>query len=546
MNFLSTFKENYNENESESDHEDDPNDELIEKIPRNYREAMTDKYAVDWRKAMQSEYNSLMENNTWVLTKIPNDKRPIKCKWVYATKKDNDGNILRFKARLVAKDYSQIEGIDYEETFAPVIKYTTIRLLLAIASKMDLKIKQMDVETAFLNGFLEEEIYMEQPNGYDDETDRCCKLIKSIYGLKQSSRVWNDVLNDVLLDFGLKRSTYDQCLYYLTNKKDKLYVTIYVDDILIFSNNAEKEAELKATLCKSFKMKDLGNVSSILGIRVTRNEKFKTISIDQTRYIKEILQRFNMTECKPVSAPLDINQKISTEMSPKTRKEKEEMKDVPYREAIGALLFVARITRADITFPVNLLSRYCENPGEAHWGALKRIMRYLKGSMNMKITYGEVSEELTAFSDADWASDLDERRSTTGYVFTLNGGAISWGCKKQPTVALSSTEAEYMAIVNTMQEAIWLRSLHVEIFGELGVINLNTDNKGAIEFIKNNAYSPRTKHIDIKAAFIREKLNLGHFKLLYRNTNEMPADVGRSKLMALNPIFGLNNTIIEK
>lgn len=522
-------------------------------VPKTYEEAMTDRNAEDWKKAMDSEYNSLMENETWKLTNLPVGKKAIKNKWVFVTKKDNDGNIIRYKARLVAKGYSQIEGIDYRETFAPVVRYTSIRFLLSMAARLDLKISQMDAVTAFLNGELEEEVYMEQPKGYEDKSQKCCKLIKSIYGLKQSSRVWNKTLNRVLIEFNLEQSKNDQCIYYLKNDtKDILIVCIYVDDILIFSNNEEKENQLKDLLNKNFKMKDMGVATSILGIRITRNFEQKTISIDQKSYIEDILKRFKMLDCNPVTTPLDVNQKISSEMSPKSCSEKEDMKLIPYREAIGSLLFAGLITRPDISFAVNFLSRYCNNPGKAHWGAVKRIMRYLKGTLDFCLTYKQlpVNTGLTGFSDADWASDLDARKSTTGYMFVVNDGAVSWNSKKQATVALSSTEAEYMAIVTTIQEGIWIRGIMKELFGENPVIKVFGDNKGALQVITNNSYSPRTKHIDIKAKFIQDKIEKGEITVQYLPTNEMPADiltkaVSRSKFMDLTPLFGLNHGILN-
>lgn len=515
-------------------------------IPYTYEEAMTSSTAEKWKEAMNEEYKSLLDNKTWVLTELPPGKKPIKCKWVFATKEDINGEIIRYKARLVGKGYSQIEGIDYQETYAPVIRYNSIRMMLAIAAKMNLKISQMDAVTAFLNGELTEEIYMEQPQHFDDNTDKCCKLIKSIYGLKQSSRVWNETLNQTLVEFGLTRSTVDQCLYYLKREGKILMVAIYVDDILIFSNEEKLEKEIKEALQKKFKMKDMGEVSSILGVRIKRDKENSLIKMDQTAYINRILKRFNMENCNAVKSPLEPGQRISKEMCAKTETEKNMMSNVPYRQAIGSLLFLAMITRPDISFAVNLLSRYCENPGPSHWGAVKRILRYINGTKNYGVTYnGKSNEILKGFSDADWAADLDERRSTTGYIFTLYGGAISWGCRRQPTVALSSTEAEYMATVSTIQEAIWLRSLNNEIFGDWERVKIFCDNKGAMQVLNNNSYSNRTKHIDIRIKFIREHIDNKNIEFEYLPTMDMPADiltknVSGSKIIGHLPNIGIS------
>lgn len=490
-------------------------------VPLSYEEAVTSQNWNDWKLAMEEEYEALLENNTWHLEVLPEGKKPIKNKWVYAVKRDVNDNIVRFKARLVAKGYSQVKGIDYEETFSPVVKYTSIRMLLAIAAHNKLKITQLDAVTAFLNGKLNEVIYMEQPIHFNDGSTKYCKLDKCIYGLKQSSRVWNMTLDQVLVRFGLQRSTYDQCIYFNRGEKYILILAIYVDDILIFTNNDEIEKNLCEELSKNFKMKNLGPASSILGIRIIRNYELGTISIDQSHYIREVLRRFGMIDCNPVSTPLEPGIKIS-----KNTEANDQMQNIPYRGAIGSLLFIAITTRTDIAFSVNLLSRYCENPNLSHWQSVKRIMRYLKGTIEMKLIYGKNDNQITGFTDADWAGDLDSRKSTSGYVFTLYGGAISWNTKRQATVALSSTESEYMSAVLGIQEAIWLKALYSEIFLERSMdIPFYVDNKGAIHLLLNNAVSSRTKHIKIKVEFIRNAVHNGEVKIEYLETKEMPADI---------------------
>lgn len=493
-------------------------------IPNSYNEAKKNPRWKYWEEAMKSEFESLLENKTWTIEDVPEDKVPIKCKWVYALKRDANGKILKYKARLVARGFSQIEGIDYQETFAPVVRYTSIRFLLAIAAREDLNITQMDVETAFLNGKLEETIFMEQPIHFQDGTKRSCKLLKSLYGLKQSSRVWNHTLHKVLIQYGLKRSVSDQCIYMKLDKEgSKMYVAIYVDDILIFHNDKESEEKLKKTLSKNFKMKQLGQASSILGMRIIRGDRY--ISIDQGRYIEDMLKRFRMEDSNPTLTPIEVGLNYSVEQCAATKEEKEEMSKIPYREAIGTLLFLAMTTRPDISFAVNVLSRFCENPGETHWKGIKRIFRYIKGTKDKQLIFRGTEESLTGYSDADWASDVDKRRSTTGYIFTLNGTAISWACKRQATVALSTTEAEYMAAVATIQEGMWLAKLGHELMIKEEKVTIFIDNKGAIQVLEKNNYSSRTKHIAIKEQFLREKIETGKFELIYRETSNMPADI---------------------
>lgn len=506
--------------------------------PETVQEAMSSDAAKLWKSAMVEEFDSLQQNQTWRLTELPTGKTPIKCKWVFRTKCDASGQVIRHKARLVVKGYSQKEGIDYQETFSPVVRYTSIRFLLAMATKYDLNIRQMDVVTAFLHGELKETIYMEQPQGFNDGSDRVCKLQRSLYGLKQSSRVWNEKLNGVLLKFGLKRSNADQCIYYLIAGDKMLFVAIYVDDVLIFTNDDQIENRLKEELCGNFRMKDLGDASSVLGIRISRDRRAGTIAIDQTQYIANVLKRFGMDGANPVVTPLDMNQKISSNLCPSTRKQQTEMANVPYKQAIGCLLFASQITRPDINFAVNLFCRYTINPGQAHWAAIKRVLRYLKGTIDKKLVYRKSSDDIVGFCDADWASDLDQRKSTTGYVFIMQGAAVSWASRRQHTVALSTTEAEFMALTAAIQETIWLKRLEHELFGvAMGTMTLHCDNKGALQLALNASYSSRTKHVDIKANFIREKLDNKIIKLEYISTDEMLADILTKGMVGRKQVF---------
>lgn len=492
--------------------------------PMTVKEALNSKEAKQWQAAMDLEINSLALNDTWSLVEPFPDNKPIKCKWIFKTKYDASGNKVCHKARLVVQGCSQQKGVNYDETFAPVVRYSSIRFLLALSVKFNLHVHQLDAVTAFLNGDLQEEIYMEQPNGYKDGTNRVCQLKKALYGLKQSSRVWNTTLNNVLLKFALKRSNTDQCVYYNTDNDGILYVAIYVDDLLIFSNDINRTNKLKSELSKHFRMKDLGEAHSVLGMRIQKSNG--SIKVDQIKYIEEVLKRFSMYDCNPVCSPVDVNQKLSLDMCPKTDKEKEEMKNVPYMEAVGCLLYAAQNTRPDICYIVNMLSRFNNNPGKAHWSAVKRVMRYLKGTINKGLVYDGKSEGLVGYCDADWAGSIDDRRSTTGYIFTMQGAAVSWGSKRQRTVALSSTEAELMSIVSAIQESIWLRKLERELVkNSPDSMNLYCDNKSAIQIAQNNSYSSRTKHIDIRAKFIREKLESGEIKLEFLESKKMLADI---------------------
>ena len=390
---------------------------------------------------------------------------------------------------------------------------------------MNLEIDQMDVVTAFLNSHLDEDIYMQLPND-NLSKGKIVKLLKSIYGLKQPSRSWNLTLDKVLKKLGLSRSHFDPCMYFKTDNEKVIFLTVYVDDLLIFSNDKKMKFQLKEELKQTFKMKDMGPASYILGMRIIRNEKEGTVSVDQEKYIKDILARFEMTECNSISTPLDPNQVLSKCMEPANEEEEDEMKRIPYQEAVGSLIYAANCCRPDIAHAVGVVSRFNQNPGRAHWKAVKRIFRYLKGTLSHKLVYKKSEYKgVTGFADSDWAGCTMDFKSTTGYIFTSCGGAVSWLSKKQPTTALSTTEAEYMSLTAAAQEAKWISNFLTEILSKkLNTIILHCDNKGAIDLSKGIGYKARTKHISIKHHFIRECIENGDVQVKQISTNEMVAD----------------------
>lgn len=480
-----------------------------------------------WIEAMECEYKALLENKTWELVDLPPDRKKIDCKWIFKTKRDASGQTIRHKARLVVKGCSQRQGIDYKETFSPVVRYSSIRMLLALSAKFNLDIDQMDAVTAFLQGDLEEEIFMTQPEGFAKNM-KVCRLKKSLYGLKQASRVWNIKLDAALLSSNLTKSNVDSCVYYKVDGSSMIFVTVYVDDLLIFTNDQSMKLEVKANLMSIFKMKDMGQAHQVLGIRITRDRIEGKIWFDQQQYIEEILTRFHMDDCNPVASPIDINQKLSSESCAKTDLERKEMVDVPYQAAVGSILFAAQVSRPDVCYAINLVSRFNKNPGRAHWTAVKRILRYLKATASAKLCFdrNEISN-LVGYCDADFASDPDQRRSTTGYVFMCQGGPISWSSRRQPTIALSTTEAEYMALSAATQEAMWLNSLRSELIIDdtSQCVPIHCDNKSAINLASVSSYHPRTKHIDVRHHFVRDMVNSGKVKPTYIPTDDMKADI---------------------
>lgn len=493
---------------------------LLNNDPQSLDEALKSDNAEKWKESIHNEYQSLLKNNTWSLVDLPINKKKIPCKWVFKTKTDENGSVVSYKARLVIKGYQQTKGIDYHEIYAPVVRYTSIRYLIGLAVKYGLKICQMDAVTAFLQGDVEEEIFMCQPPLFE-HSEKVCKLNKSLYGLKQASRQWNKKLNTALIEIGMIRSKIDPCIYYrILSEDDILFITVYVDDLLYFYKNEETTTIIKEKLKQKFSMKDLGQARQCIGFRIIQNEN--EISLDQTLYIKKILSRFGMNECKPVSTPCDPNIQLK-----RTEKEDEILHDTPYQEAIGCLLYLSQGTRPDIAYIVNSLSRFNNQPTITHWTAVKRVFRYLQATKNAKLLFKRDNENITGYCDADWASDSVDRRSCTGYIFIFQGAAISWASKKQQTIALSSTEAEYMSLAYSIQEALWLKQLEESFWPETAGTSLcmYCDNQSAISLSGNETYHARSKHIDVRYHFLREKIACKQISVHYKKTEDMVADV---------------------
>ena len=490
--------------------------------PTTIQDAMSTKHSKEWREAAEAEYASLIENKTWELVKLPERKKAIGCKWIFRVKYDGDGKVNRFKGRLVAQGYSQRYGIDYEETFSPVARFSSIRTILAYAAERGMLVHQMDVITAFLNGDLKEEIYMEQPPGFVQEgkENLVCKLNKSLYGLKQSPRCWNEKFTSHMKSLGFKESTADPCVFTRINKRGKVEViAVYVDDLILLAETQEEMQQMKTSLTSTFKMKDLGELHYCLGINVHIGQN--SVSLCQSQYLVKLLEKYSLSEANTVATPMDYNVKlVKNDGSSKLADQ------LLYQSMVGSLLHAARATRPDIAHAVSVVSKFNSEPTEAHMKAVKRIFRYIKGTINLSLNYNGNGKPMFGYSDADWASDSDDRHSTSGNAFLLAGGAISWLSQKQQTVALSTCEAEYMALAVAAQEAIWLRRLlkDLQLIDTEEPTEILEDNQGAIAMSKNPVGHKRTKHIDIKHHFIRETIQAGTIVLTYCPTKDMVAD----------------------
>ncbi|RVW67125.1 Retrovirus-related Pol polyprotein from transposon TNT 1-94 [Vitis vinifera] len=401
--------------------------------PECYDEALQDENSSKWELAMKDEMDSLLGNQTWELTELPVGKKALHNKWVYRIKNEHDGS-KRYKARLVVKGFQQKEGIDYTEIFSPVVKMSTIRLVLGMVAVENLHLEQLDVKTAFLHGDLEEDLYMIQPEGFivQGQENLVCKLRKSLYGLKQAPRQWYKKFDNFMHRIGFKRCEADHCCYVKSFDNSYIILLLYVDDMLIAGSDIEKINNLKKQLSKQFAMKDLGAAKQILGMRIIRDKANGTLKLSQSEYVKKVLSRFNMNEAKPVSTPLGSHFKLSKEQSPKTEEERDHMSKVPYASAIGSLMYAMVCTRPDIAHAVGVVSRFMSRPGKQHWEAVKWILRYLKGSLD------------------------------TCLCFT-GGTAISWTSNLQKIVTLSTTEAEYVAATEAGKEMIWLHGFLDEL-----------------------------------------------------------------------------------
>jgi Reverse transcriptase (RNA-dependent DNA polymerase) len=466
--------------------------------PTCYTQAIKDP---SWRQAMATELTALAHNATWDLVPCPPGAHVIGAKWVFKVKLRSDGTVERCKARLVAKGYDQQEGVDYLETFSPVVRPGTIRIILSIALSQKWAVHQLDVNNAFLHGDISETIYMEQPPGFSNPSlpSHVCKLKKALYGLKQAPRAWFSKLKGFLLTQGFKSSQADHSLFFKVNSHSTTYILVYVDDILVTGSSSHAIQSLLSALQQQFSLKNLGCLNYFLGIEVT--DENGSLHLSQTRYLQSLLERTHMHNAKPIHTPMVSGQQLSKFSGTKL------LDPHLYRSTVGALQY-ATVTRPDLTFAVNKASQFMCEPTDHHWHMVKRILRYIKGTIHHGLSFQPASQlALHAYSDADWAGCPDDRRSTTGFAVYFGPNLISWSSKKQPTVSRSSTEAEYRSMTVTASELTWISSLLQELqFPMTQAPTLWCDNLGATFLASNPVYHARTKHIELDYHFVREKI----------------------------------------
>ncbi|KAG3088906.1 hypothetical protein PI124_g16849 [Phytophthora idaei] len=404
----------------------------------------------------------------------------------------------------------------------------SIRVVLAVCVTYGYIMEQLDADTAFVKSGLVETVYMSVPLGLENAKDMLCKLAKAIYGLKQAASAWNKTIHRVFLRNGFKSCGADQCVYVKGTRNGYVYVCLYVDGMIIAAKTRDEIREAKEALKSTFKMKELGDVKLILGMEIDHNKTAGTLMIKQTRYIDDAVERFNQGNAKPVENPCASNMKLSKSMSPTTAEERAEMQTRPYRSLIGCLMYITTCTRPDISYVVTQLSRFLENPGLQHWKGAVRVLRYIKSTREHGIVYQRGSGEVTAqaYTDADWVSNIDDRRSVSGVMIMIGNAPVMFKSKFQRTVALSSAEAEYMALSLCTQEVLWTRAMLKDMDHEqVGATRVWEDNQGAIALARNTGYHARTQHVDIRHHFIRENVERRKLNVDYIDTKRQLADM---------------------
>ncbi|KAC9923453.1 hypothetical protein E3N88_45071 [Mikania micrantha] len=484
--------------------------------PSNY-EAMREPR---WLTAMKNEMSSIKKNETWELVEAPNGVKPIGVKWLFKTKLNEKGEVDEYKARLVVKGYAQRRGIDYDEIYAPVAWWDTVRSIIAIAAQRGWEIFQLDVKCAFLNGELQETVYIEQPPGFIQKGDehKVCKLKKALYGLKQAPRAWFKRIESYFLREGFQKSKYDHTFFLKKNVEGLVIVSLYVDDLIYTGNDKAMCENFKLSMMREFEMTNLGKMKYFLGVEVNQNED--GIKMNQKKYASDVLKRFHMWEVNGVKNPIVPGTNVT-----KTGDDNK-VNDSFYKSLVGSLMYLT-VTRPDIMYAVSFISRFMADPREEHMQISKRILRYVKETFDYGLVYRRrVPFKLQVFTDSDYARDTDDRKSTSGYVCILSNAAISWSSRKQEIVTLSSTEAEYVAATSCACHSVWLKGILEEIGGEnIGVIDIQCDNSSTIKLSKNPVLHRRTKHIDVRFHYLRDLVNEGKVQLLFCPTKEQVADV---------------------
>lgn len=441
----------------------------------------------------------------------------------------NDPEPIFYEEAINGPESEQWRKATQEEYVALIVKFVSLRILFALSARIGLDIDHVDIDSAYLHGQMPEEIYIEQPEGFVNAHARAkvCRLKKAIYGTKQVRRVWHGTIRQFLLQLGFHQSIYDQCIFYKIEGDTIIIVTLFVDDILVFYNSKKLLTDFKNALGQRFPIKELGNPDLIFGMRVTYDKNEGVLSLDQTDYIDLVLRECEMLDCKHSNIPIERNEGLDTPeqtCDPKLLKKKTR---IPYRRTIGRLMYIMVGSRPDLAYALSTLSKYCNNFTLLHWEMLKKLLRYLAGTRHLKLVFTrDGKSQISGFADASWAKKMGEYKSVSGYVFLMQGAAISWKSRRQDCVSKSTSEAEYVSSSEASSEAIWLRNLCMElkIIPETSV-EMFCDNKSAIELAKNGNFSARTRHIAVAYHFVKEKIEMKIVHVEYLPTKDMIADM---------------------
>lgn len=469
-----------------------------------------------WKIAVDAELGSLEENDVYDIVDAPVGRKVVPSKWVFKIKHKANGDIDRYKARLVAKGFAQQPGVDFDEVFSPVVRYDSLRLLLALSASRGWRPRQLDIKTAFLYGELKEEVYMQLPEG-SRLPGKVAKLKRCIYGLKQAPREWFARLTNFLRPYGFASSTFDPCV--LAHESGNLFLAIYVDDITVFGDKGPLLDQTIELLKTEFKVNDLGDINWLLGIQIDMTPE--GIKLSQGAFIDKILQRFGMHDSNPVSTPIEPNATLSrdsgTPLQSATR----------YQQIVGSIMYLVTATRPDLAFTITFLSQFSSAPTDLHLKAAQRVLRYIKYTRDWALLYPwNTPLALTGYSDASHGNCYDTRRSYSGYIFKLGSATISWKAHKQKSVAHSTLEAEYMGLAAANRHYRWLTDALASLLKRNDTpAALFNDNLAAIDFSHNQKVNDRTKHIDVAYHSTRELVESGRLTLLHIPGENNLADI---------------------
>lgn len=540
---------------------------LVLDEPITYQQAVHSEYGDKWQIAINEELDAHRKNKTFTPVTRTQNMNVIGCRWVFKVKRDAHGNVSKYKARLVAKGYNQEYGIDYHETFAPVLKYKSLRIIIVLSLHFNMRIEQLDVKTAFLNASVKEDIYISIPEGMTENSNTVLKLLKALYGIKQAPREWHVEIDTFLHSLHYSSCVKDTCLYWRKTKTNKLIIVgLFVDDItaLFHDDGAREWNDDKQKLKSTYDLSELGDLHHILGMKValsssqsSSSTSTRQITVTQERYIQDKLELFNFDKCNIEHTPntdRSRHSKItSSSFTDPSTKPLDDTEKHTYQMMVGSLIYASISTRPDITHAVGMVSRHMSNPTTANMTQVKRIYRYLSGTRSLGLTYihhqqqnqQENAVTLTGYCDADWAGDVTDRKSTSGYCTMMNGNLISWQSKKQPTVALSSTEAEYMALTEAAKELMWMRMILTEL--NVSVVTpsiIYVDNMPAISVTQNDTHHDRLKHIDTRHYFIRDLVKDKIIDPTWISTHDQLADIFTKPLTA-QPFITLRNKLMS-